>query len=191
MNVIVDMSDWPYWLRVAAQFQTAIGAIVGFTGVMITLFVNGWLNRRTRKRDIDHEREVLRISCVSELSFIHNTLLGMIEQISHRAPGALLGDGDWFTDMDAATDLLRHHLPRIGLLTSEEVFHLWYVYVMVRSMNSDSKRLYVENSLELLVDLERLVRTAHGYVNGRLPHNRRVNLEDQASSVNSTTGEAD
>ena len=42
--------DWPMWLRIAKEFQAAIGAAVGFIGVIVTISVNYRLGRREPPR---------------------------------------------------------------------------------------------------------------------------------------------
>lgn len=54
-----------------------LGALLGFGGVIITLVVNGWLQRVQHERDVEHERAGIRGTLFAELT----TILKFVDRI--------------------------------------------------------------------------------------------------------------
>lgn len=62
------------------KFQTFIVGILGFGGVIFTIYMNACLSRVQHERQIGHERESLRTALCSELTLIKNIFCNRCEQ---------------------------------------------------------------------------------------------------------------
>lgn len=64
------------------------GALIGFVGVIITLAVNGWLQRVQHDREVEQERAGIRGTLFAELT----TVLRQLDWIGQRYVGYLKGE---------------------------------------------------------------------------------------------------
>jgi hypothetical protein len=75
-------------LTIIKDYQSGLGALVGFLGVMTTLFVNAWLGRRQHSRKIAHERRAVRAGLLADLVARKQWLQEIIEILSEPIPEA-------------------------------------------------------------------------------------------------------
>jgi len=64
------IENFPEWLQYVSPFQTAIAALLGFVGVIITIIVNGFLARRLEKFKFNQERQGVASALRAELEII-------------------------------------------------------------------------------------------------------------------------
>jgi hypothetical protein len=131
-------------------YQTLIVGIVGFAGVIITLIVNAYLDRRRHTRQVEHDARVLRVAIRAELEAIRDTLqdrLAMFE--SMKAPG---GTSDFMPPLaEAMTDAYGSLIERLGLLSEHEIRAVMRAYLPIRQMPETMKLL----ALSRLTEFER------------------------------------
>jgi len=115
------------WLN---NYQTLIGVVVGFTGVILTLWYNAKTARDQRDEEREHERKALRVALIAELQINRNALEEKSRQIRENSSmGALVP-----TDrMDGA---YQSFLPRIGLLSKGEVNKVMEAYLSLETYNA-------------------------------------------------------
>jgi hypothetical protein len=106
----------------AAALATLASALIGFTGVICTLAVNGWLTRRTERRKEDHDRRVLRVGLLSEL---RNLIRIMKEELDYI--GNPEHDFTWVPLIDFF-NVYAKNLDKLGLLSTSEVEDLTRAY---------------------------------------------------------------
>ncbi len=114
------------------KFQTLVVGFIGFAGVIITLLVNAWTARRQRRYEIDHERGTLRVALIEELSIIRDS---MQKNAKNLREGDRLAGGDSLMPTDPMEDAYHAFLPRIGLLTKDEVGRVMKAYLSLRTFN--------------------------------------------------------
>jgi hypothetical protein len=108
--------SWQTWLVVAKEWQTAIGALLGFGGVMLTLSRNAAAVRHADDRRRLADANALRVALAEELRHMRDSAQGDIERIAAVVEGGLLLVP--ILDMSA---LFKASLDRLGLLGREEV----------------------------------------------------------------------
>ena len=111
------------------KFQTLIVGVLGFSGVIITLFTNAWLNRKQHTRQIEHERTALKAALSTELSIIRDAFRDRIEMIRD----ATRTQGIW-VPLDTMTDVYTRLIEKIGLLSREQVDLVMRAYLLIRQM---------------------------------------------------------
>ncbi len=113
--------DQPFtWYALFKDFQTALAALFGFTGVCLTLLFNAWLANRTRTEHITHDRRTTRLTLSSELSVIQKSLQDwkeVLDDLRNEGKAAL----PRAFDAEGASRGYRAALPKIGLLTEQEI----------------------------------------------------------------------
>jgi len=116
--------DWLIQLR---DYQTGIGALIGFMGVIVTLVVNGILARRQSERaaklaqrqatdQIARERTVLRTALQAETEVV----IGYLDFDLENMKKAKETYSSYDLRMDYPTTVHDRHIDRLGLLTLEQ-----------------------------------------------------------------------
>ena len=114
------------------RFQTAIVGVLGFVGVIITLIANAWLVRRDRLERIRQERTALRTSLVEELKILKFSLEDGIQRLEEA------GENDRvIVPTDPMSDVYNAFVPRIGMLTSQEVQKTMWAYMSIREFRKN------------------------------------------------------
>ena len=122
---------WEATLYCIERFQTLIAGLVGFTGVVVALVVNGWITRRQHARQVDHERQVLRTALRSELRILRTAYLDRISMIDEAKRE---GSSGVLVPLNTMTDAYGQLLDKLGLLSEEEVRATMTAYVLARQM---------------------------------------------------------
>ncbi len=131
----MDATQLAQWFE---RFQTAIVGVLGFAGVIASLFVNAWLARRDRDLALQHERTTVRTALLEELKIIKRSLEEAIRTIELCEKQ---DKGDLLVSTDTMSDVYDSFIPRIGLLPSEQVAKVILAYMLV---------LELRKSLQLL-----------------------------------------
>ena len=100
------------------RFQTGIVGLIGFTGVILTLFVNAWIARRHGRDARKHERETLGRALLAELSSHRQSIKRNIEAVTERAGN---GTGALLVPAITNTPVFDASVARIGLLPGEQL----------------------------------------------------------------------
>jgi len=104
------------------HFQTLIVGIIGFAGVIATLWFNARQARNQRIDERHHESEALRTALIEELKIIR-------ESVTDKSQDA-------FVPTDPMDDAYRAFTHRIGLLSEGEVRKVMYAYLTLRTYNA-------------------------------------------------------
>ena len=93
--------------------------MIGFGGVVITLFLNAWLGRRAEKEQQKHERRSLRSALIAELKFtdeiiLSKTIEGLVEGLKDHP------QSDGLLPVDTLNHIYTCNGTRIGLLSEME-----------------------------------------------------------------------
>jgi hypothetical protein len=111
------------------EYQTLVVGILGFTGVILTLFTNARLNRKQHTRQIEHERTALKAALSIELSIIRDAFRDRIETI-----GNTTGTPGMWVPVDTMTDAYSRLIDKIGLLSREQVNLVMRAYLLIRAV---------------------------------------------------------
>jgi len=124
---------WLWWLQ---QFQGTVIGLVGFAGVIATLFMNDLIARRQHAAAVMHERHSLRTALIEELQVLRSmydgnarTCLKAQEKIPNPPPRAAFDVPVY--DM---TDIYDRSTPRLGILSSPELGKVMRAYMMHRQV---------------------------------------------------------
>ena len=92
------------------KYQTLFVGLIGFAGVIATLFQNARLNRKQHERDLLHERTTLRQAMISELRILEDTF---DDRSKTKAGGEYQ---DWLVPARVSDSVYQAFLPRIGII---------------------------------------------------------------------------
>lgn len=115
------------------KFQTLTAGIVGFAGVIFTLWYNGKVTREQRREERHHEREVLRAALITELKINCSALEGNLESLNKIPNDGSVGA---YVPTDLMDDAYRSFVPRLGLLSQVEVGKVMGAYLSLRTYNA-------------------------------------------------------
>lgn len=111
------------------KYQTFIVGILGFGGVIFTIYMNARLSRVQHERQVTHDREALRTALSSELGLIKKILSGRCEQVDEeRAISSA------FYPEHISTEVYVHFIGNIGLLTQREIEAVIEAYALVNDL---------------------------------------------------------
>jgi hypothetical protein len=123
------------------RFQTAIVGILGFAGVIVTIRQNANLVRRQYQREIDHEKNALRVALCSELEAIRRTYDDRINLCKvHREQGPVL------IPIVVENRIYLKLNEKLGLLSGEEIAAVIEAYSLVSELPDRLKLLELEYS---------------------------------------------
>ena len=114
-------------------YQTLVVGFVGFTGVIITLWFNARTARDQRRDELAHEREVLRVALIAELKINRRSLRENAETLRENPPDS---EGGAFVPTDPMDDVYRAFVPRIGLLSQDEVGKVMDAYLTLETFDA-------------------------------------------------------
>ena len=109
-------------------FQTLVVGIIGFAGVIFTLWFNASQNRNQRHDERRHESHALRVALIEELKITR-------ESIAHNLANIDTSQ-DAFVPTDPMDDAYRAFTHKIGLLSNFEVEKVMYAYLTLRTYNA-------------------------------------------------------
>ena len=115
------------------RFQTLATGFVVFAGVILTLWYNSRAVRRERRDERHHEREALRLALLEELQINRRSLKENAETLQNDPPKE---QGGAYVPTDLMDDAYRSFLPRIGLLSQDEVGKVMGAYLSLRTYNA-------------------------------------------------------
>ena len=113
------------------KFQTGIVGLVGFAGVILTLFVNARISRRQAREDQNHERKVLAHALLSELTSLRRSTernAQCLRDPASATPGVLIPAAH-------ATPVFDANVARLGLLGSAQVGPVLEAYVYLEEFD--------------------------------------------------------
>lgn len=125
------------WSWIQGHETLAVG-IIGFAGVISTLWITAWQAREQRREERRHERQTLRAALIEELKIIRDSLALNVEIIKDDV-SELSKTGGYLYPTDPMDDVYRSFTDRIGLLTQLEVRKVIFAYL--------SRRAYIANLL--------------------------------------------
>ena len=111
------------------KYQTFIVGILGFGGVIITIYMNARLSRSQHERQIAHDRRAFRTAISSELRIIKKILDGRCKQIDE--------DGEKssaFYPEHISTEVYNKLINKIGLLSQHEIETVIEAYALVNDL---------------------------------------------------------
>ena len=112
--------------QIAKDFQTLIVGMLGFTGVIYTLYTNARLAREQHTRNVAHEREVLIKALRAELGLIKKSFSG--KSISLEADRE---HADAFFPEETHTKVYHAFISKLGLLSPEQASAVIVAYTLV------------------------------------------------------------
>lgn len=121
-----------------AQYQTIIVGLLGFIGVIVTLLANAYWARKQHSREVDNERQVVRVALREELKIVaescRRNIESLAEALNHAGHGAHI-------PTTLITDIYDTVLPRLGLLTPGEVSSVMFAYLSYKTAVTKLKLL--------------------------------------------------
>lgn len=122
--VVWDALDVGGFLALAAKFPTALIGAVGFAGVILTLRGNRRKAWALRRKDLERDREAVRIALMTELTFAHQDLRAFAATMDFglKPRGAVAVTSLGYSQ---AYDVF---LPKLSLLDEEQVEHVSWAY---------------------------------------------------------------
>lgn len=112
---------------VLKDFQSGMVGVLGFTGVMLTLWWNARLARIAREVTLEHERLTLRVALSQEMRILRSML----------APNIILlreGTGSQVIGPIPASTIYDTNISKIGTLTEKEVIQTVLCYSEVERL---------------------------------------------------------
>jgi hypothetical protein len=125
------MSFWD-WVQ---RFQSAVVGVIGFAGVIITLIVNAHLARTQQDRAIAHDRQMVQVALVAELTKVRDTIKARYDSMMQTPEDQR---SNIFISARPMTDVYDHLMDKIGLLDAEQIGKVMDVYVILKD---EPKRL--------------------------------------------------
>ncbi len=117
--------------------QTLTAGIIGFFGVIATLWINAWLVRLQRRKELCHERQALRVALAEELRINRKSFVDSMKSLE--APSASYSASSTrllLVPTDEMDDAYRSFIDRIGLLSQSEVRKVMNAYLTLRAYNA-------------------------------------------------------
>ncbi len=114
-------------------YQTIVTGFVGFGGVIATIWLNAKFARNQRRDERDHERESLRVALLAELDINGHTLRENADvlKLDRSDPNEPV-----FVPTDRIDDVYQAFIPRIGLLSEDEVGRVMKAYLSLKTYNA-------------------------------------------------------
>jgi len=98
--------------------QTLIVGALGFIGVIITLIVNAFLERRQRGRERAARSDALRLALSEELRLFEDVIKDRLDMIAEAERGL---SGGLLVPLTHTTDIFESSIGDLGLLRSDQV----------------------------------------------------------------------
>lgn len=107
-------------------YQTFIVGVLGFSGVIITLYMNSKISRDQHKRQIKHERDSVRTAIYSELVIIRKIFQDMCEMVEVSG-----GVESAFFPNNISNIVYTNFINKIGLLSKNEIESIIEAYSLI------------------------------------------------------------
>lgn len=114
------------WQLFLKEYQPAIVGVVGFTGIILTLFVNAYISRKRASEAIEHERRILMRSLRAELQSHRKWLESAMNE----------DDAGYFLLPPIITPIYQANLSRLGLLPEDRIDHVIHGYAVLFHANN-------------------------------------------------------
>ncbi len=111
------------------KYQTFLVGLLGFLGVMATLWWNARLARVARIEAAAHERATLRVAIIEELKLVKAAFELRISQSDPKT-----ADYSYIPKRQLPSTIYDKLVDRIGLLTSEEVAAVMHAYGLLEQL---------------------------------------------------------
>lgn len=121
------MTEWIFC--VLQPFQTLFVGVLGFAGVIITMLVNAKMQRSQHDRVLLHESNSLRVAIKSELLANKQAYEFRVEQFNEPSEGS-----DALIHNKLTDNIYKELLPKIGLLTEEEIEKVLNAYALMSEL---------------------------------------------------------
>ena len=119
-----------FWLE---TYQTIVVGVVGFAGVICTIRFNAKNARNERRAERDHERDTLRVALIAELKINRRTLT---ENTSTLRECSSDPESKAFIPTDPMNHAYLTLVPRIGLLSEDEVSKVMEAYLTLETLDA-------------------------------------------------------
>ncbi len=111
------------------DFQSLIVGIIGFSGVMLTLYINARIGRTNIKNGIEHERNMLKNALSSELDFSLTLFQKMV------TPSNMAGQKvNAFYPEETPQLVYKAFISKLGLLSSEQAAAVITAYALINEL---------------------------------------------------------
>ncbi len=121
-----------FW-DVLETYQTIVVGFVGFGGVIITIWFNAKIARDERRAERDHERDILRVALIAELKINRRTLTENTNTLRENSSDP---EGKAFIPTDLMNHAYQALLPRIGVLSEDEVCKAMETYLTLETVSA-------------------------------------------------------
>ena len=111
------------------KYQTFIVGILGFGGVIFTIYMNARLSRVQHDRQIEHDKKALRTAICSELTLIKNIFCHRCEQADKDDEPSSV-----FYPVHISTEVYAQFINKIGLLSQYEIETVMEAYALVNDL---------------------------------------------------------
>ena len=108
--------------------QTLTVGIIGFLGVIATLWNNARQAGIQRRKELFHERQTLRVALAEELRINRESFVNSIKSLDKGRAA-----GPYWVPIDEMDDVYRSFIDRIGLLSQPEVRKVMNAYLTLRA----------------------------------------------------------
>ena len=115
------------------HFQTAIVGIVGFAGVIVTLYTNARIARTVRRAAIEHDRETLKASLIEELKILRHSFVTNAEGLPQMEAR---GGEHAVTSAVDMTPVFDSQISKIGLLTKNQLEKSLSAYLQIKQLGT-------------------------------------------------------
>jgi hypothetical protein len=114
------------------RWQTAVSAVLGFTGVILALVVNAWLARRQVRDNREHERLALARALASELRFLYEAFSRVARMAdSYRELKVPFYN---IIQFPAVMPVMDASITRVGLLPHEQISYVTDAYFVLKDL---------------------------------------------------------
>jgi hypothetical protein len=111
------------------EFQSLIGTMVGFLGVILTLIINAMLHRRQHRHETEHLRAAVASSLLAELKRNNETFEYNLKHMDGISEGSGI-----IAPINPITSLYDCQLERIGYLHGEQLTAVMSAYSQIKSV---------------------------------------------------------
>ncbi len=118
-------------VRFQSALATLVVGLVGFAGVILTLFVNAKIGRQQQRASIQHETEAVQVALSVELEIIRESLSEDLPKLK-QPPG---GDQLLAIPRHRNIDSYKSYIPKLGLLTIEQLRKVQHAYLMIQDLS--------------------------------------------------------
>lgn len=111
------------------KFQTFIVGVIGFGGIVLSIWFNAYSSRKLQNNKIDNERNALRTALIAELSLIKDILLERVNTANSEE-----NTGPVLFPNKISTQVYNTFIPKLGLLTPNEIEAILNAYALINEL---------------------------------------------------------